>query len=48
MDKRFVAAQLFQFVPYRHKAITPIYYYYDEIALNFMEYFDNDFCEIKL
>lgn len=48
MDKRFVAAQLFQFVPYRYKAITPIYYYYDEIALNFMEYFDNDFCEIKL
>ena len=38
IDKRFVAAQLFQFIPYRYKAVTPIYHYHGEIAAQFLKY----------
>lgn len=48
IDKRFVAAQLFQFIPYRYRAITPIYHYHDEIALLFLECIDIDLCKITL
>lgn len=44
-DKRFVAAQLFQFIPYRYKAITPIYHFRDETALQFLEFIDIDSCK---
>ena len=38
IDKRFVAAQLFQFIPYRYKAVTPIYHYNGEVAVQFLKY----------
>ena len=47
IDKRFVAAQLFQFIPYRYKAVTPIYHYHGEVAAQFLKYINTNQCKIK-
>lgn len=47
IDKRFVAAQLFQFIPYRYKAVTPIYHYHGEVAAQFLKYININQCKIK-
>jgi hypothetical protein len=37
-DNQFVAAQIKEFIPFSFQAVTPVYYFYESVAADFINY----------